>query len=610
MRAGVTLAGPLVVGVAVDELVIGLWISLGALMLAAGEKPATYRTRFMQCAVITPLGSSAVLLGALSEVPSLVAVAVMTAVAFVAGILSGYSAALSMGSMQAMILSAVSIGVPAADPYWRSALLVAAGGVLYTAVLGIEALTDRRRPVRAALADIMSALTALAEARAAGSDDLSELRAAAMESIDELTSMAVTHRATASGPSADSYRAGAVIRTADALMARLMSTATTPQQARHAAARLAEFGQAVAADRRPGPRTVGPDTDETLHRVDALEAAIWGGTVAGTGMPDPGRRRLTWPGNELLGSAGRFALCICVAYVVCFSTPVGHPYWVPLTVAMVMKPDLGSIFSRAVNRCIGTILAALGVTVLGVVIDRPIEIACAVGVFAACMPWAMGRSYLYQTLFLTPVILFTLDLVRSHDTTVLDLAAERMINTSAGALIVVVLGYLPWPSTRHARIGPTFVSVLGSLAEYAREVGAQAPEETISAHRLQTYHQLSDARVTLQRTLSEPPPAGVESWAWIPVVATAESIADAITAASATSLDSAAAERFSELAGELEELSRGESTRAGVGERHLHAPADPSSLSDDPAVNRLDDAIRHLRSMLRPTETEQSSTAG
>ncbi|MCD2147521.1 FUSC family protein [Gordonia paraffinivorans] len=320
----------------------------------------------------------------------------------------------------------------------------------------------------------------------------------------------------------------------------------------------------------------------------------------------PPLRRLTWPGNELIGSAGRFALCICVAYVACFSMPVGHPYWVPLTVAMVMKPDLGSIFSRAVNRCIGTILGALGVTMLGVVIDRPIEIACALGVFAARMPWAMGRSYLYQTLFLTPVILFTLDLVRTHDTSVLDLAAERMINTGVGALVVVVLGYLPWPSARHARIGPIFVAVLGSLAGYARDVAAQAPEETVSARRLQTYHQLSDARVTLQRALSEPPPAGAESWAWIPVMATAESIADAITAASAMPLDSTAAGRLSELARELEELGRGESTRAGDGERRQHAPTDPSSLSDDPAVNRLDDAIRHLRSTLRPAEAEES----
>ncbi|GAC86044.1 hypothetical protein GP2_051_00260 [Gordonia paraffinivorans NBRC 108238] len=35
-------------------------------------------------------------------------------------------------------------------------------------------------------------------------------------------------------------------------------------------------------------------------------------------------------------------------------------------------------------------------------------------------------------------------------------------------------------------------------------------------------------------------------------------------------------------------------------------PTDPSSLSDDPAVNRLDDAIRHLRSTLRPAEAEES----
>ncbi len=56
----------------------------------------------------------------------------------------------------------------------------------------------------------------------------------------------------------------------------------------------------------------------------------------------------------------RLALCIGLAQALVSLISVPRSYWVALTVVFVLKPDFGSVFSRAVQRAFGT---ALGLVV-------------------------------------------------------------------------------------------------------------------------------------------------------------------------------------------------------------------------------------------------------
>src|SRR3712207_9480893 len=55
----------------------------------------------------------------------------------------------------------------------------------------------------------------------------------------------------------------------------------------------------------------------------------------------------------------RLTLCMTVAEVARQLLPIERPYWVLLTVAIVLKPDFGSVFTRAVQRGAGTLLGVL-----------------------------------------------------------------------------------------------------------------------------------------------------------------------------------------------------------------------------------------------------------
>ena len=52
--------------------------------------------------------------------------------------------------------------------------------------------------------------------------------------------------------------------------------------------------------------------------------------------------------------------------------PVQRSYWVVLTVAIVLRPDFGSVFARALQRGIGTVVGAvLGAIILIVIPAGP-----------------------------------------------------------------------------------------------------------------------------------------------------------------------------------------------------------------------------------------------
>ncbi len=85
------------------------------------------------------------------------------------------------------------------------------------------------------------------------------------------------------------------------------------------------------------------------------------------------RKRLSGVADRLTGKsalifAARLMACVGVAGVITEVLPLSRSYWVVLTVVIVLKPDFGSVFVRALQRGIGTVLGAvLGAVILVVV---------------------------------------------------------------------------------------------------------------------------------------------------------------------------------------------------------------------------------------------------
>ncbi|GAA3634485.1 FUSC family protein [Microbacterium awajiense] len=527
IRAALGVGAPLLIAVLTGNVAWGMWVSMGALLLAVGERTGTYAARFRQIAVTAPLAAAGFACGLLADLAWPVVVAVMTAVAFAAGIVSGISNALSIGTMQALLISAIAVGVPSAAPYWPAAALFLVGALWYSALLMIEAVFARRRPWRTAVVDVVLALAAAADDRVDGDARTAHVRSRFNAAVDALDAMVLGIRGRAMGPSREADRASAISRAADHLFARLVAQDADVELCEKTAARLRVVAEAVDHGR---PRPPWTAAHGTLVRLSLLEAAIWGDLPLGTPTADrrPARHLRFVPGADLIGSAARLAACTGLAYLAFLTLPLAHGYWIPLTVALVVKPDLGSVFGRAVLRSVGTVAGALVAVAIAAVATVDLAESIAVLLLAAVLPWAVGRSYAHQALVLTPLIMLLIGLVAT-DVSAADLTVDRIVTTLLGGVIAIVAGYLIWPASRHPAIAPAFAGAVSALATYAAGVASEATDTEVQDDRRAAYRRLSDVRVRLQRTLAEPPPAGPEAWAWFPAVSTAERIADRLT---------------------------------------------------------------------------------
>uniref|UniRef100_UPI000D1BC00F FUSC family protein n=1 Tax=Streptomyces sp. NRRL B-24572 TaxID=1962156 RepID=UPI000D1BC00F len=225
----------------------------------------------------------------------------------------------------------------------------------------------------------------------------------------------------------------------------------------------------------------------------------------------------------------RLALCIGLAQALVSLIPVPRSYWVALTVTFVMKPDFGSVFSRAVLRAAGT---AAGLVLAALVLsqvprgwwDVPV-----LAVLAALIPASSAKGYAFQTAAITPVILLLSDTLNHQG---FDLVLPRLYDSLIGCAIALVAGYLLWPESWHARIGDRLADAVADTAAYVARAFSGADDQggRLRARR-KLYRDLSTVRSEFQRALTEPPPTGTRAAAWWPLVVAVERIVDATTAA-------------------------------------------------------------------------------
>ncbi|MFG1478225.1 FUSC family protein [Xanthobacter sp. V4C-4] len=630
IRSALCIGVPFSVGYACDAVITGMWISMGTLMMAAAEPAGTYRFIFRHLALSGVIGALGYLAGYLTGLPWGATVLAMAAFGVLGGLLSGYGAVLSIGAMQALLLSSIAIGVPGIGPYWWLSVLYLVGAVFYMAVLGIEALLWRDRPRRQAVAGLVRALATLAAARADGlaadadagaapaGPGLEAARRAVTDGLRALTGLMLETQSRNVGRGRETDRLAALVQDCDALFAAILSSRDTVGL-RAAGARLGVLAAAADGDAVDTASPAGPGGDRLAQAVAGVAAAL-----AATGAtPAPGRGqggdeaeaeaaaeaegrshapaaatqagarlrialdRLA-PGAENIRAALALGLCMGLAYAAHWWDRESHWFWIPLTVSLVMKPDLGSVFARAVLRCVGTIGgAALGALALAY-LPKGQPVILLIAGLSAVLPWAMRRSYVLQAVVLAPLVLLLVDIVEPGPRSA-DYALQRVVDTFIGGGIVLVFGYFLWPRTHHRHLAETFHGAKGLIGDYLLAACGLGSGPDLSEHRRRTYGRLADMRTRLRTALMEPPPASTEAGAWFPLVSAAERICDRVTAYSASPdrrVPPADAEAIRALARYI---------AATPGERvRLAPPASPAATAAGFLADGIRDELAHM----------------
>src|SRR5258708_3119967 len=218
---------------------------------------------------------------------------------------------------------------------------------------------------------------------------------------------------------------------------------------------------------RPGARALQEALAGVAHLISGKVAAPAVSPAAkpllrdrAEALRDRGRGRFSRMfGLRVMGSIG-------VAGWLSEVLALARSYWVVLTVAIVLKPDFGSVFARALQRGIGTILGAvLGAIILAVVPYGP-WLLIPYGILAALLPYGQSRNHGLFATFLTPLVVVLIDLLAPAGW---HLALDRLLDTLLGCAIVLLVGYPLAPETWQAhRARPDL------RAEFQRPMPARA----------------------------------------------------------------------------------------------------------------------------------------
>ncbi|MDX3521097.1 FUSC family protein [Streptomyces scabiei] len=556
-RAAIALTLPLALGLAAGRPEYGALASMGALSGVISDTAAAYRMRLINIAIPQLFAAVGITLGSLVYGQGWVTVGALTLAALVSGMISSIGAVASVSGLLLLLNSVVGAGLPMPGQWWLAPVLMTGGGllVLVLALLawplraGVperDSVADTYRKV----ADLLATTTTDDPDDPAGhADAYDAARHLVTQSLNQSYDLVLARRARHHGRSPELVRLlaqlNAVTPLVEAAPAVRLSGRPLPAEIPVAVRHLAEAVETGYSGplglRLPEPRSeIGRAVDQALrHAADvATEKSPDALRKAGdrAGGPAPlGVRAARVARNVALSGASwryglRLALCIGIAQALVSLVPVPRSYWVALTITFVLKPDFGSVFSRALLRALGTVVGLVVAAGILAEVPRGWWDVPVMLLLAPLIPVFTPRGYGYQTAAITPVILLLSDILNHQGT---GLLVPRLVDSLMGCAIALVAGYLLWPESWHARVGARLADAVADTAAYVEQTfgtGAAAPADRVRMRR-RLYRDLSAIRTEFQRALTEPPPIGRRAAAWWPLVVAVERIVDATTAA-------------------------------------------------------------------------------
>lgn len=545
--------------------------ALGAMLATVNDRPGGRRAAVPRIGVPAFAGATGLTLGAALQAAhagALASTLTLTLVGLVAGMVSAIGPIASAAGTQLLITTAIGAGMPAEGPPWASAPAFLAGAVwLLTVRLVLPVRSPRGMPSfldgeRTAVADVYVGVADLLDA--VGTEAAAARRSALSAALDRAQ---------------DALR-GPRLRAAGAAERRLHGQLAAALPLAEAAAALAWDAVPVSPRLSTGPRRLadavrnggpcgplaapGRATAALRALDDAVLAAAqaFGNRSRGlvTERSPAWRARARRASAHALSAAGReyglrVALGTLAGTAVAMALHPQHWYWLPVTAAFLVKPDLGPLASRVLSRAAGTIAGSLLFAAWASLLPGALWSIGAVVLAAACIPLA-GRHFAGLTTAVTVVVLALIAVGGGPPA-----VGGRVTDTLLGCALVLIVGHLPIPGhsgrTLVARVGAAIEAVDGYLSGLTTDAAQR------SGLRRAAYRTLADARTAAELTAAEHPALARHGTGTAPMVGELERMLDATTAyAVRVSQGEPVAAGVTELHARLGEMAEAHSSRS------------------------------------------------
>ena len=551
LRNTFAVVAPLAVGVACGHAALGLAMATGALNTMFSDQPGPYRARMQRMLMAALAAGTAALLGMLigAHTPALALAALLLGLG--GGLLVALGPVAARVGLTSMILLVVSADVRL--PPLQSvgvAALIFAGGVLQMLMALAAWPLQRYRPERFALAELMRQLAGIARQRPSAT-----LAPPATEAV--LEAMVMLHgEHRARGLAVQSFRI--IAELCERVRIDLLSLGDLHARIERADARDAIERVLAGAERILQSLANAIRAAEPLDGVDRL-AADFGERVAALAafdLPEPRDRRLLriavarsqslagqlrsllrnsdWassrgeiraelaearlpaalrPGNPLrtlranlalssvaMRHAIRCAVCLGAAVACERLLRLPHGVWIPMTAAIVLKPDFGGTLRFGLLRVAGTFIGLLLITLIahyamdGIVLRLLLMALLCLGFrLLAQMNYGLGVAMLTGML----VLLLSFEGIAPGDA-----IRMRIVGTLLGSALALI-AYMVWPTWEGRR---SSTALAGLIESYRAHVRAVLTDDIAALHETRTAARAARTQVlaSLERLRAEP----------------------------------------------------------------------------------------------------------
>jgi len=163
----------------------------------------------------------------------------------------------------------------------------------------------------------------------------------------------------------------------------------------------------------------------------------------------------------------RLAVCVAIGDALARGLELQRSYWLPMTIAIVLKPDFATTFSRGVLRLAGTFAGlVLATGVFHVLPPGNVAQVVLIAVFMFLMRCFGPANYGILTTTITALVVL---LIAMAGISPKEVIAARGLNTAAGG-VVALIAYWIWPTWERTRIAEALAQMLDPYRAYFRAI--------------------------------------------------------------------------------------------------------------------------------------------
>jgi uncharacterized membrane protein YccC len=221
-----------------------------------------------------------------------------------------------------------------------------------------------------------------------------------------------------------------------------------------------------------------PPGSDSMEGIDVPGWRAW--LPAQSLLPDSATLR-----TLAFGHALRYAVALGAATAAYRTMHLAHGYWIPLSVAFVLRPDYATTLTRGLSRLFGTLAGVLVASGIVAILHPAPALLTFAMLAAVWLAFALMRvNFVIFTTVITVYVVFSLAAAGTFDPA---LGYQRLTATAIGFAVAIVAAFV-WPTWEARKVPGVLCDTLDAQAEYgeailARTRGEGSAEAVHEAHR-------------------------------------------------------------------------------------------------------------------------------